>query len=161
MFFNILNITNFSNSLIKLAFFSNFLIRLFHYLSFSCPGARKSPIRFDNRLLNKCHRPLNCYQLLNITNFSNFLYKTCNFFQGFKFFFRFLQPQRPRNLLYRLLISYCIAFSDIELVFNFLVSGILAVFFKKLAIFKILKIFHQRDFLAQLDQELPLGFDNN
>ena len=88
-----------------LAFFFTKLAILFQFfdifviiLVFQCN--RKSPLGFDNKLLENFFWPRISFQLLLLQIVAVF-YATCNFVQVLNFlsFFRFLQPQEPHNLL--------------------------------------------------------------
>ena len=62
-------------------------------------------------------------------------------------FFECLKPQGPENLLYGLILSFCIVFSCNQYFFNFLISQILTVFLMKFAFF-----FHENYFPFFLSQ---------
>ena len=72
--------------------------------------------------------PWNRCQLLNITNFA--FYKIRIFFRFWKFLsvFQFFQLQGPGNFLWDLLIGHFIVSSNNRIVFNILMSRILAFF---------------------------------
>ena len=47
---------------------------------------KKPPLELDNKLMENFCWSWITFQLFNITSFSNFFYKTCNFSQFFNFF---------------------------------------------------------------------------
>ena len=76
-------------------------------------------------------------------------------------FFRFLQPQEPRNLLYGFTIGYCIVYKCNGMFFKISTPRILATFFLQNLQFFVNFFWHLLPLFSIIScLVFPLGFDN-
>ena len=115
------NATNFSNFLIKFAFFQAFLI-FFSFQEFFSLKTQEPPLEFDNRLLNNFYFKLNVLQDFNITNFSMFLIFFAILFSNFLTFIVIIQSfwasrvRKPQlGLDYKLMEIYRLSYINFQL----------------------------------------------
>ena len=101
------------------------------------------------------------FQLL-LSQILTVFYANCSFFQVFFFyfssFFRFIQPQEPRNLLWILTIGFCIISKCNGMFFKISTTRILLFFCK--TVFSVILTFFVIIQVFQPNRKSPLGFIN-
>ena len=142
-------------------FFSISLTLCFLIQIFPVPRVTKPPKGFDYELLTNFICDEIVFHLFTVTKFSCFLIKLAFFkffYRKFLSFFMFSQSREPRNLLWGLLLGYCVLSRLNGMSFKILTSRIFAFFGQNL-IFLTFSVIIQV-FWASMVRKPALGFDN-